>query len=71
MSLKTEIDQLSQRIGVIEQQLIEQRKQLQALMSLRFDCKHNFIPPHPNYAHEGGTCSECGINEVFWACNKR
>ena len=30
-------------------------------------CKHQFIPAPKGYEHEGGTCSQCGLNEVHYA----
>lgn len=34
-------------------------------------CKHEFEAPPAAYAHEGGTCKHCAINEQYAAQQKR
>ena len=54
----------------IAKRLAEQDAVIMELKARRFSCKHDFAPAWPGYEHEGGHCRKCGINEVYWECNK-
>jgi DNA repair exonuclease SbcCD ATPase subunit len=63
-----------EQLSAIDVQIRELQRQLHDLQyerlnveMARYDCPHDFIPPHVNHAHEGGTCKLCGMNEVHWA----
>lgn len=68
---------LLERIRVLEhgrreiaKQLAQQDAMIAVLKAQRFECDHDFAPAFPGYEHEGGHCRKCGINEVYWECNK-
>lgn len=54
----------------LAQRLAQQDAMIAVLKSYRWECNHDFAPAFPGYEHEGGTCRKCGINEVYWECNK-
>lgn len=70
MTLLDQINYAEKTRHQIAQRLMEQDELLAELRALRFECDHDFAPALPGYEHEGGHCKKCGINEVFWACNR-
>lgn len=70
MSLLDQINHAEKTRREIARRLAEQDEMIAVLKSYRFECKHEFSKPWPGYEHEGGQCVHCGINEVYWACNK-
>jgi predicted metal-dependent RNase len=70
ITLKDQIDTAQKKQWEIEQRLKEQKELIQYLENLRWDCDHDFAPALKGYEHEGGHCKKCGINEVYWDCNK-
>ena len=54
----------------IARRLKDQDTLINELRAMRFKCDHDFAPAIMGYEHEGGHCKKCGINEVFWLCNK-
>ena len=69
-TLLDQIEDAEKERWVIARQLMGQDELLVALRARRFECSHDFAPALPGYEHEGGYCRKCGINEVFWECNK-
>ena len=55
----------------IAKRLAEQDAVIAELKSYRLECDHTFAPALKGYEHEGGHCTKCGINEVFWEHNKK
>ena len=70
-NLLDEITAAEHNRRVIAKQLMEQDAKIAELKSRRFDCKHDFAPALKGYEYEGGHCTKCGINEVFWKHNKK
>ena len=70
MTLLEQIQYAEKTRREIAQRLAEQDAMIGELKSYRWKCKHDFAPAMKNYEHEGGTCKLCGINEVYWDCNK-
>lgn len=61
------IDDIRLKMNQIQSAMynLEQLKQdLRTLECERMKCDHTFSAPIPGYEHEGGTCTQCGINEV-------
>lgn len=63
---------LKERILVLralERKAAEAHKAAQLAVQLaeaeQAKCQHDFEPPPAAYAHEGGCCRHCGINEIF------
>lgn len=63
---------LKERILVLqalERQALEKHQAARLAVQLaeaeRAKCQHDFEPPPAAYAHEGGCCRHCGINELF------
>jgi hypothetical protein len=54
----------------IAERLAEQDAVIAELKSYRFECDHDFASALKGYEHEGGHCIKCGINAVYWECNK-
>ena len=57
-------------IWMAERNLRELKLELTGLESQQHFCDHTFSAPIPGYEHEGGTCTQCGINEVHASCMK-
>lgn len=70
ITLLMQIETAEKNRRQIAQRLAEQDAMIMELKSYRFECDHDFAPALKGYEHEGGTCKLCGINEVFWECNK-
>lgn len=70
ITLLEQINHAEKKRREIAQRLAEQDAVIMELKSYRFECEHDFAPAPKGYEHEGGTCRKCGINEVYWACNK-
>lgn len=70
ISLKDQIEHAEKTRIEMSKRLIEQAQLIAELKSYRWDCDHEFAPALKGYEHEGGHCIKCGINEVYWACNK-
>ena len=70
MTLLEQIQYAEKTRREIAQRLAEQDAVIAELKSYRWECKHDFAPAMKGYEHEGGTCKLCGINEVYWDCNK-
>lgn len=70
MTLLEEIKEQEEIVRRLEKQIIDEKSSLLFLMETRRDCHHVFSAPVPGYEHEGGTCTQCGINEVHAACMK-
>lgn len=70
ITLLDQINHAEKRRRQIAQQLAEQDAMIAELKFYRFECEHEFMAPLPNFEHEGGYCHKCGINQVFWECNK-
>ncbi len=71
VSLKMQIETAEKHYAQTMQRLKEQEEMIDELKSWRFECDHDFLPALKGYEHEGGHCKKCGINEVFWAHNKK
>ena len=71
ITLKEQIEHAKKKRREIEQRLKEQDVLIKELEDLRFQCDHEFAPALKGYEHEGGHCTKCGINEVFWEHNKK
>jgi hypothetical protein len=69
-TLLDQIEDAEKERRAIAKQLVEQDVRIAELKARRFECSHDFAPAFPGYEHEGGHCRKCGINEVFWECNK-
>ena len=70
ITLKDQIDTAQKHRREIAQRLAEQDAVIRELESYRWECEHEFAPALKGYEHEGGHCTKCGINEVYWDCNK-
>ena len=70
ITLLDQITQAEKTRREIAKRLAEQDAVIAELKSYRFECVHDFAPALKGYEHEGGHCRKCGINEVYWACNK-
>ena len=70
-SLLQQITSAERERRAILRQLMEQEHLIDELKALRFECDHDFAPAYPGYEHEGGHCTKCGINEVYWLSNKK
>jgi hypothetical protein len=71
VTLKDQIEHAEKRRREIAQRLAEQDAVIAELKFYRFECEHDFAPALKGYEHEGGHCTKCGINEVFWEHNKK
>lgn len=69
-SLREHIAAQKAIIAVAQQQAMLAKRELAALEEQRKHCHHTFSPPVKGYEHEGGYCTECGINEVYAECQK-
>ena len=70
-TLLDQINTAEKKRREIAQRLMEQDAMIAELKSYRFECDHDFAPALKGYEHEGGHCTKCGINEVFWEHNKK
>lgn len=70
MTLLDQINYAEKTRLQIKNRLFEQDQLIAELKTLRSKCNHDFAPALEGYEHEGGTCKLCGINEVYWLCNK-
>ena len=70
ITLLDQINHAEKKRREMAQRLAEQDAMIMELKSYRFECDHDFAPAFPGYEHEGGHCKKCGINEVYWDCNK-
>lgn len=71
LNLKVQIQHAQSVRDQLAQRLAEQDQLLRELRKLQMtECDHEFSKPLKGYEHEGGTCIHCGINEVFWECNR-
>ena len=70
-NLKDLIDTAKKSVYQTEQRLLVEKATLEKLESYRWECEHEFSPALKGYEHEGGHCTKCGINEVYWDCNKK
>ena len=59
--IKTAQFNVSQAKKALDHETAELRK----LEADRVHCKHIFERADKGYEHEGGYCSECGINELY------
>ena len=59
------IDAARTRVATAWKALDEEIATLRDLENSRVDCAHIFSEPVLNYEHEGGYCTECGINELY------
>lgn len=62
------IDRIREQEGIVCQQraiLLKAQKELDALLDQRVSCLHTFSRPLKHYEHEGGYCTECGVNELY------
>ena len=71
ITLLDQINTAEKKRREIAQRLAEQDAVIAELKSYRFECVHDFAPALKGYEHEGGHCTKCGINEVFWEHNKK
>jgi hypothetical protein len=70
VTLLDQINHAEKHRREIAKRLAEQDAAIAALKFYRFECDHDFAPALKGYEHEGGHCTKCGINEVYWLCNK-
>lgn len=70
ITLLDQINQAEKTRWELAKRLAEQDAVIAELKSYRFECDHDFAPALKGYEHEGGHCRKCGINEVYWDCNK-
>lgn len=70
MSLIEQITAKRQEISAAESHVSALKNELTALFALQMKCEHDFQPPAAHYAHEGGKCRHCGMNEIHWAMAK-
>lgn len=52
-------------VSMAKRRLQVKEDELSKLNDSRVYCKHIFAPAALNYEHEGGYCTECGINELY------
>ena len=64
-SLIIRIDAARTKVATAHRILDEETATLRNLENSRVDCAHIFSKPVLNYEHEGGYCTECGINELY------
>ena len=65
MTIKESLARLDAQIRKAESALTLLRKRRKEVEALQKTCDHKFTPPLKNYEHEGGYCSECGVNELY------
>lgn len=65
MSLLEQIKEQHEVVIQLERQLDEAKGKLAAIKAQRINCKHVFSKPYKGYEHEGGYCTECGVNQVY------
>jgi hypothetical protein len=70
VTLLDQIEHAEKQRRELAKRLAEQDAMIAELKSYRFECNHDFASALKGYEHEGGHCIKCGINEVFWECNK-
>lgn len=65
MSLLEQINAQHKEVLQLERQLEQAKGKLAAIKAQRVNCKHVFSKPYVGYEHEGGYCTECGINQLY------
>lgn len=63
-TLKEKIARLKAAESRAREELAAAMKAVAAAIDEQDDCPHEFESPPAHYAHEGGTCKLCGINEI-------
>lgn len=70
MTLIDEINGAKITLRELQRAVAQQQARIKELEYSRFDCDHEWGQPIKNYEHEGEHCIKCGINSIFWECNK-
>ena len=70
MKLIDQIARVQRDVFAAEARVRQLKDDLHLLMKQQMQCAHTFTPALKGYEHEGGQCTECGINEVYWAHNR-
>ncbi len=65
MSLKDQIEAQQAIVRKCDIALRVARKNLDELKQQQATCAHTFSDPIKGYEHEGGYCTECGVNELY------
>lgn len=68
-TLKEQIAECEREILVREEVIKSWKWKRNDLLRQRAYCKHVFSKPIKGLEHEGGACTECGINEVYARSN--
>ncbi len=71
VSLKDQIDTAQRYLRQMQMRVREQEAVIEELENRRAYCKHQFSKPVKGYEHEGGYCTECGINELYAPTHKK
>lgn len=65
MALIHQIEEAEYEIAQLQAVVRQWNQKLHDLKLQRSQCTHKFSKPRAGYEHEGGTCSVCGIGEVY------
>jgi hypothetical protein len=71
VSLKDQIDTAQRYLRQMQMRVREQEQLVEELENRRAYCKHQFSRAVKGYEHEGGYCTECGINELYAPTHKK
>lgn len=70
-TLLMEIEHAQKHLRAMQQRVKEQEQVIQELEDLRAECKHEWDEGVKGYEHEGRTCKQCGINELYAPTHKQ
>jgi hypothetical protein len=65
MSLKQQIDHANLTLFRLQESARNMKELIAELEATRKDCEHVFSDAVKGFEHEGGQCSQCGINELY------